>query len=1141
MTRSWASLFRFAAIAAVAASGLISAGNVHAQAYDWGAMAIVSGTMGVNANQICIGEGTRGDIGCPTYAPSVTTAGLEVSGTVSATRFVGDGSGLTGIASAGTFASLTDVSYSAPGGNVLGPGGFTGPNSEVTRTTGYGFGTLANLTTGFGNTAVGYLALNSATTAKNNTAFGALALGYLTTGYSNIGIGGSAGRAITSGTYNIAIGNTSMAAGGAADSNIAIGNSALSWQTGTGNVAMGVNAGMYSIGNGSVFIGNNAGWGLDYPSNTFVTGAVVIGNYAGYRATSSTDNVLVGNAAGRNATSAKANTMIGSKAGYAVSTGSSNTLIGANAGNGITTGSNNIVIGPALNPYSFTGDNQLNLGNVLFGDLGNGSTLQGKLGINVTSPTAALEISGSVGIGTSYPSATLEVAGSGATTQPQVILGSLGHAGQIGFRRANDGGLNGKLGWISETAWQNFNFANTTGTAGVFTWSMNPGGGTREVMRLTSAGQLAVGISPSALATLGLEVSGTVSATRFVGDGSGLTGIASAGTFASLTDVSYSTVGGTLFGPSSVSGAVAGVTGSTAFGMLALVSNTSGFRNTAIGQEALTSNTTGAQNTALGSWALRSNSTGLQNAAMGTSALRNNINGSYNTAVGTLSLANVTGGSYNTALGVLALTNLTSGRSNVAVGQGAMSNAASGSYNAILGVNAGQGSAGAMISNSVLIGYQAGYALTTAQSNTLIGYNAGGAITTGNNNIVIGTNLSPFSNTGDNQLNLGNVLFGDLGNGSTLQGKLGINVTSPTQSLEVSGTVSGTSGNFATINVVNPSGNATQLVKPTLDNTVYARLQILNNNNDGMTLTSNGTGVAGSSFGRPNGVTDLFTSSRTMIIGTISSSASGSPNGNELWFGSAGSQRMIIRANGNISINIPSATTPTANLEVSGTISATRFIGDGSGLTGVVAAANDNIVSGSAYVKAQQDTGALVSGSLTVSGTVSATSGFFSTGVGIGTSATTYKLQVSGSVYAGSYVLDQFSQLRWLTGGYVSGGGNGVGINSANQTNYGLVVTGRSKIEGNVVVSGSQYIGGNIGSTVNPSTTLQISGTLLTTSWTGINFSSASNLVPSAPLEVSGTISATTLQLANGPTDACTTANGGALKRVGNRFYFCRP
>lgn len=49
-------------------------------AQDWGAIANISTTLGVNANRLCVGEGSRGDIGCPTYAPSLTTVGdLELT------------------------------------------------------------------------------------------------------------------------------------------------------------------------------------------------------------------------------------------------------------------------------------------------------------------------------------------------------------------------------------------------------------------------------------------------------------------------------------------------------------------------------------------------------------------------------------------------------------------------------------------------------------------------------------------------------------------------------------------------------------------------------------------------------------------------------------------------------------------------------------------------------------------------------------------------------------------------------------------------------------------------------------------------------------------------------------------------------
>jgi hypothetical protein len=68
-------------------------------AQDWGNVAVVSTTMGDNAGRLCVGDGSRAsDLGCPLYAPSLTTAGnLGVSGSVTAAKFIGDGSGLTGV------------------------------------------------------------------------------------------------------------------------------------------------------------------------------------------------------------------------------------------------------------------------------------------------------------------------------------------------------------------------------------------------------------------------------------------------------------------------------------------------------------------------------------------------------------------------------------------------------------------------------------------------------------------------------------------------------------------------------------------------------------------------------------------------------------------------------------------------------------------------------------------------------------------------------------------------------------------------------------------------------------------------------------------------------------------------------------
>lgn len=55
-----------------------------AYADDWGGLATISATMGVNDGHICIGEGSRNDIGCPNYGPYVSrTNGFVGFGTSS--------------------------------------------------------------------------------------------------------------------------------------------------------------------------------------------------------------------------------------------------------------------------------------------------------------------------------------------------------------------------------------------------------------------------------------------------------------------------------------------------------------------------------------------------------------------------------------------------------------------------------------------------------------------------------------------------------------------------------------------------------------------------------------------------------------------------------------------------------------------------------------------------------------------------------------------------------------------------------------------------------------------------------------------------------------------------------------------------
>lgn len=147
-------------------------------AQDWGTLATISSTLGVNANRVCVGEGFRiSDIGCPTYAPTVGTDGLltatnvsvtgavSVTGNVSANKFIGDGSELTGVTA-------------ASGDRIV-----SGTTSMIAiSNTGYISVTTGGVTTGY-FTPAGVLVANGISVSTNRMS--------ATTGYfsGNVGIG----------------------------------------------------------------------------------------------------------------------------------------------------------------------------------------------------------------------------------------------------------------------------------------------------------------------------------------------------------------------------------------------------------------------------------------------------------------------------------------------------------------------------------------------------------------------------------------------------------------------------------------------------------------------------------------------------------------------------------------------------------------------------------------------------------------------------------------------------------------------------------------------------------------------------------------------------------------------------------------
>jgi len=89
----------------------------------------------------------------------------------------------------------------------------------------------------------------------------------------------------------------------------------------------------------------------------------------------------------------------------------------------------------------------------------------------------------------------------------------------------------------------------------------------------------------------------------------------------------------------------------SAFGTLALVSNTDGADNSAFGSLTLVFNTTGGSNTAIGEFALLDNTTGSENTAHGSGALESNTSGSGNIGLGSAAGSNLTTGDNNIDIG----------------------------------------------------------------------------------------------------------------------------------------------------------------------------------------------------------------------------------------------------------------------------------------------------------------------------------------------------------------------------------------------------------------------------------------------------------------------------------------------------------
>ena len=163
-----------------------------------------------------------------------------------------------------------------------------------------------------------------------------------------------------------------------------------------------------------------------------------------------------------------------------------------------------------------------------------------------------------------------------------------------------------------------------------------------------------------------------------------------------------------------------GLSTNTAFGLMSLGSNTTGYNNTSVGNNSLIANTSGYKNTSVGNSSLYSNTFGYNNTSIGEQALYSNSFGYNNTSIGTQTLYSNTFGYNNTSIGYRTLYNNINGYKNIGIGELSL-------YNNTNGIR------------NIAMGEQTMYYNTTGWSNVGIGHAALQYNTTSDRNIGIGS------------------------------------------------------------------------------------------------------------------------------------------------------------------------------------------------------------------------------------------------------------------------------------------------------------------------------------------------------------------------------------------------------------------
>ena len=246
---------------------------------------------------------------------------VYVTGVITATSFVGDGSNITGL-------TADDVGALA-GSTIREDGSIVGSASSV--------GDINFVSSNLTATASG---VGATITLTDDPTFNDVYVTGVITATSFVGISSFAKELRQDADGNIFAGDSTT--GGGYDSG-----------TGTAcfNIFMGCNAGnSITDGDSNNFLGLRAGY-----CNTTGSYNNFLGQCAGYANTTGSQNNFLGFSAGRSNTTGTSNNFLGSCAGLSNTTGSSNNFLGSKAGFNNTTGSYNNFIGHDAGRCNTTG------------------------------------------------------------------------------------------------------------------------------------------------------------------------------------------------------------------------------------------------------------------------------------------------------------------------------------------------------------------------------------------------------------------------------------------------------------------------------------------------------------------------------------------------------------------------------------------------------------------------------------------------------------------------------------------------------------------------------------------------------------------------------------------------------------------